>query len=181
MSRGMSNRTRRYIQIYTGLGKGKTTAALGQAVRAAGSRLRTLVIMFMKDFPYGEVRGLRLMDEFITVERYGNDDFVLSKTPPSTRDKQIAAEALDRAREAMGSGEFDMVVLDEVCVAHDFKLVTEEQVLELMDLRPVTVELVLTGRYCPASWIARADLVTDMGEVKHYYTQGVLARKGFES
>lgn len=177
----MTDTETRYVQIYTGLGKGKTTAALGQAVRAAGSRLHTLVIMFMKEFPYGEIRALKALEDYITIERYGNDEFVLQKTPPSAEDKRTAAEALQRARMAMFSGDYDIVILDEICVAHYFELVTEHQVLDLIDQRPSSAELILTGRFCPQSWLDRADLVTEMTEVKHYYSQGVLARKGFES
>jgi cob(I)alamin adenosyltransferase len=177
----MSGSTERYIQIYTGPGKGKTTAALGQAVRAVGRGLKTLMIMFMKDYPYGELKALHLLQQYVTVEQYGNDAFVLRKAPPSNKDRQIASDALARAREAMLSGRYDIVILDEICVAHYFGLVTEQQVLSLLKERPAAVELILTGRYCPESWMAQADLVTEMAEVKHYYAKGVLAREGFES
>ena len=171
----------RFVQIYTGNGKGKTTAAIGQAVRAAGSQLRTCLIMFMKDFPYGEIKSLRPLEEWITIERYGNDEFVMQKRPPSDRDIDTARQALKRAREAMLSGQYQLVILDEICVTTYFGLLTAEDVLPLLDERPDDVELILTGRYCPPEWIERADLVTEMKEIKHYYTDGVLARKGFES
>jgi cob(I)alamin adenosyltransferase len=177
----MSLSKKRYIQIYTGDGKGKTTAALGQAVRAAGSRFRTLIVMFMKDFPYGEVRSLEPLSEWITIERFGNDAFVFRKEPPSEEDIATAHMALNRAREAMQSAEFDIVILDEVCVAVYFGLLTSGEVLPLLDEKPDSVELILTGRYCPPEWIERADLVTEMNEVKHYYQSGVTSRKGFES
>jgi cob(I)alamin adenosyltransferase len=177
----MATPERRYTQIYTGHGKGKTTAAIGQAVRAAGSRLKSLIIMFMKDFPYGEVRSLGNLGEWITVERYGNDAFVFRKEPPSEQDIATAHRALARAREAMLSGSFDIIILDEVCVCTYFQLLTADDVIRLLDEKPDRVELILTGRYCPPEWIERADLVTEMTEVKHYYRQGVLARKGFES
>lgn len=172
---------KRYIQIYTGNGKGKTTAAIGQAVRAAGSRLKSLIVMFMKDFPYGEVRALKNLNDYIAIERYGNDQFVIEKRPPSESDLATAQEALARAKDAMLSGEFDIVILDEVCVCIYFKLLTVEDLLPLFDEKPDNVELILTGRYCPAAWIERADLVTEMTELKHYYMQGVISRKGFES
>jgi len=177
----MHSPEKRYVQIYTGNGKGKTTAALGQAIRAAGSRLKTLIVMFMKDFPYGEVRSLQSLSEWITVERFGNDAFVFRKEPPSQQDIDTAHAALTRAREAMLSGEFDLVILDEVCVCTYFKLLTPADVVPLLDDRPEGVELILTGRYCPQEWLDRADLITEMTEVKHYYQQGVLSRKGFES
>ncbi|MBD3257548.1 cob(I)yrinic acid a,c-diamide adenosyltransferase [candidate division GN15 bacterium] len=173
--------TKRHIQIYTGNGKGKTTAAIGQAIRAAGSRLKTLIVMFMKDYPYGEVRALKNFSDYITIERYGNDKFVFEKKPPGDKDIATAHKALARAREAMLSGEYDMVILDEVCVCVYFKLLTADDVLPILDDKPDNVELVLTGRYCPKEWLDRADLVTEMTEVKHYYQQGVLSRKGFES
>lgn len=177
----MNQSEKRYIQIYTGNGKGKTTAAIGQAIRAAGSRLRTLIIMFMKDFPYGEVRALQSFSEWIRMERYGNDKFVFAKQPPSDQDKATARKALRRAEEALRGGEFDIVILDEVCVTTYFGLLQPGDVTPLLESKPDSVELILTGRYCPDEWLARADLVTEMREEKHYYQQGVLARKGFES
>ena len=173
--------SKRLIQIYTGNGKGKTTAAIGQAVRAAGSKLKSLIVMFMKEFPYGEVRSLKALSDYITIECCGHDKFVLEKRPPSQEDLAIAHRALKRCEQAIHSGEFDVVILDEVCVANYFKLVTVEEVLPLLENKPDGVELILTGRYCPQEWIDRADLVTEMKEVKHYYQQGVIARKGFES
>jgi len=177
----MSEPTRRFIQIYTGNGKGKTTAAIGQAVRAAGNGLRTLIVMFMKEHPYGEIQSLRHLSEWITIEHYGNDDFVFRKQPPSDKDRALARQALNRAREAMLSKQYDIVILDEVCVTTYFELLTTEDVLPLLDEKPDEVELILTGRYCPAEWIEKADLVTDMQEIKHYYQKGIVARRGFET
>ena len=177
----MPNPDRRYIQIYTGNGKGKTTAAIGQAVRAAGSGLRTLFMMFMKDYPYGEIKSLKRLSEWITVEQYGNDDFVLRKQPPNQQECAIARQALDRAYKAIIGKKYDIVALDEICVAVYFGLFTAEDVLPLLDEKPDEVELILTGRYCPKQWLAKADLVTQMEEIKHYYRNGVTSRKGFES
>ncbi len=176
----MINTNVRYIQVYTGNGKGKTTAALGQAIRAAGSGLKTFIVMFMKDHPYGEVKSLKKFSEWITVEQYGNDKFVFRKQPPSDKDRAIARQALDRAREVLLSGQYDIVILDEICVTVYFGLLTADDLLPLLDEKPKDVELILTGRYCPQEWIDRADLVTEMREVKHYYQQGVVSRKGFE-
>jgi len=177
----MADGNRRYLQIYTGNGKGKTTAAVGQAIRAAGHGLKTCIVMFMKDFPYGELQTLQKLNRWITVEQFGNDRFVFQKRPPNEAEIEEARTGLKRAREVMLSGEYDMVVLDEVCVTTYFGLLTAEEVLPLLEEKPEKVELVLTGRYCPKEWIERADLVTRMDEVKHYYQQGVIARKGFES
>jgi cob(I)alamin adenosyltransferase len=170
-----------YVQIYTGNGKGKTTAALGQAMRAAGSGLKTLVVMLMKDFAYGEVKCLDRLSPWIRLEQYGNDRFFFRKQPPAKEDIQAARLAVRRAREAMLSGEFDMVVLDEVCVAIYFGLLKTEEIVALLKAKPEPVEVILTGRYCPAQLIAMADLVTEMQEIKHYYQSGVTARKGIES
>lgn len=170
-----------FIQIYTGNGKGKTTAALGQAVRAAGSGLKTLIIHFMKDFPYGEIKGLGPLKEFITVEQFGNDEFVLRRQLPSEEDRQKALNAIERARRAMLDGEYDIVVLDEVCVTFYFKLLNVSDLMPLLNEKPEGVELILTGRYCPQELIDKADLVSEMREVKHYYMQGITSRKGIES
>jgi cob(I)alamin adenosyltransferase len=176
----MTNTNERYIQVYTGNGKGKTTAALGQALRGAGSGLKTFIVMFMKDYPYGEVKSLKKLSEWITVEQYGNDKFVFRNQPPSDKDRAIARQALDRVREVILSSRYDIVILDEICVAVYFSLLPAEDVLRLLDEKPKEVELILTGRYCPQEWIDRADLVTEMREVKHYYQKGVVSRKGFE-
>ena len=170
-----------YIQVYTGNGKGKTTAALGQALRAAGRGLRTLIVMLMKDFAYGELKSLNQWNQLIRVEQYGNDRFVFRKQPPGDEDIQAAKLAIKRAREAMVSGRYDLVILDEVCVAVHFGLLETKEVLSLLKEKPLTVELILTGRYCPDELIGRADLVTEMLEIKHYYQNGVIARKGIES
>ena len=177
----MNKNERRYIQIYTGNGKGKTTAALGQAIRAAGHGLKTHIVMFMKDHPYGELAVLERLKDSITVARFGNDAFVFRKEPPSEEDLAAAKAGLTHAREAILSGEYDMVVLDEICVTTYFKLLTPEEVVPLLTEKPDGVELILTGRYCPEAWLERADLVSEMKEVKHYYQKGIIAREGFES
>lgn len=170
-----------YIQIYTGAGKGKTTAALGQALRAAGRGLKTYIVMFMKDFPYGEVKSLKQLNDWITLARFGNDRFVFQKKIPSAKDRAMAREALIKAREAMSSGKYDIIIMDEVCVAIYFGLLKTEDVFFLLREKPETIELILTGRYCPPELIEKADLVTQMVEIKHYYQKGVVARRGIES
>ena len=177
----MMEKPKRYIQIYTGNGKGKTTAALGQAVRAAGHGLKTFIIMFMKDHPYGELKTLEKLKDFITVERFGNDAFVFRKQPPDENDLAAAKKGLERAKEMIFSGKYDIVILDEICVATYFKLIEPKEVVPLLKAKPDGVELILTGRYCPEEWLELADLVSEMREVKHYYQKGIIAREGFES
>ena len=170
-----------YIHTYTGNGKGKTTAALGQALRAAGSGLKTFFVMFMKDFAYGEIQMVKQLSDWIRLERYGNDAFVFRKQSPDNEDKKAAQLALKRARDAMLSTRYDMIILDEVCIAIHFGLLKTEDVLSLLDEKPEPIELILTGRYCPPELIEKADLVTEMQEIKHYYQKGIAARKGIES
>jgi cob(I)alamin adenosyltransferase len=170
-----------YVHIYTGNGKGKTTAALGQALRAAGSGLTTFIVMFMKDFSYGEIRSLKHLSIRIRLEQYGNDAFVICKNKPDYKDIAAAQHALRQAREAMLSARFDVVIMDEVCVAIHFGLLKSKELLSFLAEKPDSVELILTGRYCPSELIEKADLVTEMREIKHYYQKGVAARKGIES
>ena len=134
----------------------------------------------MKDFPYGEIKGIQQLSEWITLERCGNDTFVLNRRPPNDSDLEAAKEGLERARQAMLSGKYDIVIMDEVCVAIHFALLTTENVLSLLEEKPERVELILTGRYCPVELIQKGDLVTEMEEIKHYYQKGVVARKGIE-
>jgi len=170
-----------FVQIYTGNGKGKTTAAIGQAVRAAGHGMKSYIVQFMKDHPYGEVESLKSLSQWITLEQFGNDEFVLKREHPDRKDVEVARKALSRAREKMLSGNYDIVILDEVCVAIYFRLLKVDEVLKLIEEKPVHVELILTGRYCPEELYEKADLVTDMKESKHYYQKGIAARKGIES
>ena len=173
-------RGRGRVQVYTGNGKGKTTAALGLALRAAGRGMRTYVGQFMKGQPYGELEAPRLLGGLVTIEQFGRRGFVHAGKTPRPRDVALARRALAACRKAILSGDYDIVVLDEVNVAVAFSLVRERDVLRLIASRPPRVEIVLTGRYAPASFIEKADLVTEMSEVKHYYRAGVGARDGIE-
>jgi len=166
------------VQVYTGDGKGKTTAAIGLAVRAAGHNRRTYIGQFMKGQAYGELAALQHLPQ-VKVEQYG-DPRCIRKEEVTEKHVADAASGLERARNAMLSGEYDLVVLDEVNVALWFGLLTEEAVLRLIDERPPELELVLTGRRAPNTILDRADLITEMLEVKHYYADGLLARKGIE-
>jgi cob(I)alamin adenosyltransferase len=170
-----------YVHVYTGNGKGKTTAALGQALRAAGSGLKTFIISFMKDFPYSELRSIQPLSQWIRLEQYGNDYFVLKKQSPSDQDFEAAQEALHQAGEAMLSGEYDIVIMDEGCVALHYGLLKTEDILSILEAKPEPIELIITGRYCPEELIEKADLVTEMEEIKHYYRKGVSPRRGIES
>jgi cob(I)alamin adenosyltransferase len=170
-----------YIQIYTGNGKGKTPAAIGQAVRAAGNNLKTYFVQFMKDYPYSEIKSLAANKDFINLVQVGNDDFVLKKNPPSKSEIGVISNGLKRAKIMMLSGEYDIIVLDEICVSLYFGLVNTGDILNFIKVKPEKVELILTGRYCPEELIEHADLVTEMKEIKHYYTKSVSARKGIES
>lgn len=167
-----------YVQVYTGDGKGKTTSALGLALRAWGHRMRTYIGQFMKGQSYGELEALR-EHPFITIEQYG-DVRCIRREEVAPEHVAQARRGLERAREAMLSGHYDIVVLDEVNVAIWFGLLTVEEVLAFLDQRPQTVEVVLTGRRAPPELLERADLVTEMRQVKHYYERGVLAREGIE-
>lgn len=169
-----------YVQVYTGNGKGKTTAALGLAFRAAGRGLRTYIAQFLKGQPTGEVEAAAKLAPLIRIERFGREGFIDVKAGPDDEDIARAREGLARAAEAMVSGEYRIVVLDEVNTAVYFGVLTEKDVLDVLDRRPRDVEVVLTGRYAPDAFIARADLVTEMREVKHYFDKGVKAREGIE-
>jgi cob(I)alamin adenosyltransferase len=167
------------IQVYTGEGKGKTTAALGLALRAAGHDLRVEIVQCMKGWPgYGELRGVERLPT-VAIHPFGRSDWVHPEHP-EPEDYERAAEALAYARQIMTNEQADIVVLDEINVALDYGLLDLTGVLALLDDKPPTVELVLTGRNAHPEIIQRADLVTEMRKVKHPYDQGMDGRKGIE-
>lgn len=166
-----------YVQVYTGNGKGKTTAALGLALRAVCAGKKVFIGQFIKGMAYSELKCTEWLPN-ITIEQYGRDCFI--RNDPTPQDIALASEGLKSAGLLLKTGNYDVFILDEVNVALYFKLFTEEEVLALMREKPSHVELILTGRYAPQSIIDQADLVTDMKEVKHYYQQGVKARNGIE-
>lgn len=170
-----------FVHIYTGNGKGKSTAAIGQAVRAAGFGLKTYFAQFMKEYPYNELNSLKHLSQWITIEQFGGDEFVYKKELPGEEELVKAKKGLQTAREKMLSGEYDLIILDEAIVAIYFKLITIENLVEFIKSKPENVELILTGRYCPEKLIELADLVTEMKEVKHYYQKGIPSRRGIDS
>jgi cob(I)alamin adenosyltransferase len=169
---------RAYVQVYTGDGKGKTTAALGLALRAAGAGLRVFVAQFLKGTASSELSGLRRFADLITVRQYGRPDFI--QGAPAPEDVAAAHEGLRGARDAIDSGRFDVVILDEANIATFFGLFTVDELLEVVDRAAGSVEIVITGRRADQRVIDRADLVTEMREVKHYHARGVRARRGIE-
>ncbi len=167
------------VQVYTGDGRGKTTSALGQALRAAGHGLYVYIIQFMKGWPhYGELVALQHQPH-ITLRQFGRAEFV-DRHHPDPIDIQMAHEALDHARQVVQAGNHHLVILDEINVALDWGLVALDDVLRLIAGRPPHVELVLTGRGAPPELIAVADLVTEMREIKHPYQQGMVSRRGVD-
>ncbi len=169
------------IQVYTGNGKGKTTAALGLALRAVGHGLKVLIIQFLKgNINYGELESAKKLSPCLTLKKMGQNTFI-SRSHPDPTDLQLAQEGFALAKKAIENEEFDIVILDEINLAIDYGLVSLSDVLELMDSKPGTVELILTGRNARPEIMEKADLVTEMVERKHYYDKGITARKGIET
>jgi cob(I)alamin adenosyltransferase len=167
-----------YVQVYTGNGKGKTTASLGLCLRALGAGFRVFVIQFLKKGDYSEVKALERFEGQVTIEQYGLGRFVKGK--PSEEDMEAGRKGFERAREILTAGNHDLVILEEACVAVSCGLFSEKELLDLVELRPDHVELVITGRSAGEALVERADLVTEMKEIKHYYKNGVKARVGIE-
>lgn len=167
------------VHVYTGDGKGKTTASLGLGLRASGHGYRVIMIQFMKgQINYGELEGVKPLDNFEIVQ-FGRPDFV-DKDDPAEIDIKLAKDGIDHAWEVVKSGKYDMVILDEINVAVEWNLIPVDEVVRMIKKKPENLELVLTGRYCPQEFIDLADTVTEMKEIKHPYQKEVLARKGIE-
>lgn len=166
-----------YVHVYTGNGKGKTTAAFGLAVRALSAGKSVYVGQFVKSMKYAETRLEEVFGR-LKIEQLGRGCFL--DRNPQAEDVAAAEEGLRRCAELLRSGAWDVVILDEVNIALHFGLLTAEKVIETLEQRHAGTEVVLTGRYAPQRIIDYADLVTEMREVKHYYTQGVLSREGID-
>jgi cob(I)alamin adenosyltransferase len=168
------------VQIYTGEGKGKTTAALGLALRALGRNLKVYMLQFLKGEDTGELHAGRLFGDNFVIEQTGLKGFIhRGKIDPA--DAHRAREALQEAKEILSRGEYDLVILDEINVALYFELISVHEVVQVLAARAPHVEVVLTGRYAPPELVEMADLVTEMKNIKHYYQAGVSAREGIES
>ena len=175
-------KTKGLVIVFTGDGKGKTTAALGMALRAAGHHFKVAVVQFIKGtMRYGELEGAKMLAPYVdwTVSGRGFTAGPWNKATPEEH-KQAADEAFRTAREKMLSGEYKMVILDEVLGALNAGLVSTEQLLSLIQEKPAAVHLVLTGRGAPREIIDAADLVTEMRVIKHPYHEGIVAQKGVE-
>jgi len=168
-----------YVHLYTGDGKGKTTAALGLVLRAVGAGYRVLIVQFMKGAVYSEIQALGALGRHVEVKQYGRSECLVGKQPLQ-EDRDWATRGLRAAKKALQSRQYDLVILDELAVAQRFGLVGLEDILALLHARPSETEVVITGRWAHPAIVEHADLVTDMREVKHYYRTGVLARVGIE-
>lgn len=167
-----------YVQVYTGNGKGKTTAALGLVMRACGAGLNVLFAQFLKGRECSELEALARFGNQVTVRQYGTGTFVRGK--PTDKDRAMAVAGLQEIGEALGSGRYSLIVMDEANVATSHGLITVEALLAVVDAKPEGVEIVITGREAHPKLVERADVVTEMREIKHYHRSGVAARKGIE-
>ena len=169
---------RGYVQVYTGDGKGKTTAALGLALRAAGAGARVFIAQFLKGRKTSELAALERLSDVITIRQCGRGSFIRGE--PEPEDIEAAREGLAEVKQVIAAGDYSLVILDEANIAAHLGLFSVDELLEVIELRPEHVELVITGRRSDQRVIDAADLVTEMREVKHYFTEGVAARRGIE-
>lgn len=167
-----------YVQVYTGNGKGKTTAAFGLVLRTICAGNKAFIGQFMKGQNYSELKAVEYLPG-LQIEQFGDVKFLEGK--PSEKDFEDAARGLARMKEVVVSGEYDVVVFDEINTALFFGLVPVEDVLAILSLKKDTMEIILTGRYAPEAIVNAANLVTEMKEIKHYYEEGVQARVGIEN
>lgn len=167
-----------YIHIYTGNGKGKTTAALGLALRAAGAGKKVFIAQFVKGMQYSEIDIIKRSVPEIEVRQYGLECFIINE--PSEEDILAARKGLNETEKIIQEGKHDLIILDEATIALYYKLFSHDELLKVTENKPHQTEIVITGRYAPEELVKKADLVTEMTEVKHYYEKGVQARKGIE-
>ena len=169
---------RGYVQVYTGDGKGKTTAAFGLALRAAGAGLKVYIGQFLKNGGYSELNSINKFKDLIKIEQFGGKRHIGQQI--GEEDKELAKKGFEKIRGIIFSGEYDVVVLDEINVALYLKLLPKNDLINVIKNKPPHVELVLTGRYASPQIVEIADLVTEMRKIKHYFSKGVTARKGIE-
>jgi cob(I)alamin adenosyltransferase len=174
----MARKKRGYIQVYTGDGKGKTTAAIGLAIRASGAGLKVFIAQFIKQGDYSEIKALRKLSDMITVDQYGTGRFIDGK--PSREDFDNVEEGLKRIKRVMLSEKYDVIILDEANVAVKYGLIPVQELINVIIAKPDSVEMVITGRNASPLILEIADLVTEMKPVKHYYNKGVKGRLGIE-
>jgi cob(I)alamin adenosyltransferase len=167
-----------YTHIYTGNGKGKTTAAFGLALRASGAGRKVFIGQFVKGRKYNEIEAINKYLDNIVIKQYGLDCFI--EKDPTKKDIEAARNGLKELARIIYNADYDIVVMDEIFIALYYRLFPIDEVIEIIDKKPEKTELVLTGRYAPQEIIDVADLVTEMKEIKHYYNTGVLAREGIE-
>jgi len=167
-----------YIQVYTGNGKGKTTTALGLSIRAAGAGLKVLIAQFLKAGDYSEIKALKRFSDLITVVQFGSGRFI--KGTPSPEEIAAAGRGLEFIKEALKSNKYDIIIMEEANVAAACGVIQTNDILSIMEIKPENVELVITGRGADSKIIEKADLVTEMKEIKHYFQKGVKARVGIE-
>lgn len=167
-----------YLQVYTGNGKGKTTAAIGLAIRAAGAGLKVLFTQFVKGMKYNEILGLGRFPDLITIRQYGRGCFIMREA--QMEDIEYARKGLFDIENELKNSDYDLIIMDEANIAIHYKLFTVEELLSVISSRKPGCEVVVTGRYAPQQLIDSADLVTEMKEIKHYYSSGVNARVGIE-
>ena len=167
-----------YVQVYTGDGKGKTTAALGLSLRAAGAGLKVFIAQFIKMGDYSEVKALQRFSDLITIEQYGLGRFIKGK--PSFEDSEAARKGLEKVRAVLMAAQHDVVIMEEANVAAMCGLFSVDDILGLIAIKPEHVELIITGRGADPRVLEKADLVTEMKSIKHNYDQGVEARTGIE-
>lgn len=168
-----------YVQIYTGNGKGKTTAALGLMMRAVGNNFKIFFCQFLKGTEYGEINTIKYFPT-IKYERYGRGVFIRKKELVTNEDKKLIKDGYKNLKKALFSGDYDIVIADEILVTLRFDLLSIDEIKFLISNKPENVELILTGRNAPNELIELANLVTEMKEIKHYYKEGVPARTGIE-
>ena len=167
-----------YVQVYTGNGKGKTTAVLGLSIRAAGAGLKVFIAQFIKNGDYSEIKALKRFSDLITVEQFGLGCFIRGK--PTPEDIECARKGIEKVKSIVSADNYKMVILDEANVAVKLGLFPAEDILSIMADKPEEVEIVITGRNADQRIIEKSDLVTEMKEIKHYFQKGVKARTGIE-